>query len=145
MSGSFESVRWNACVHKLDLGLYCHTKEFWGNGVRTQVNSKGKIPSTGKILLRGGSNPRRCIKQDSEPKTLPTSYSGPQLQVIYRHCCHPSVNSSWGSSTLYHLWEKIFVFGPTVWNSLPLSLRKTQRFTTFKTRLKIHLFHIHLC
>ena len=22
MSGSFESVRWNACVHRLDLGLY---------------------------------------------------------------------------------------------------------------------------
>ena len=37
------------------------------------------------------------------------------------------------------------VFGPTVWNSLPLSLRKTQRFTTFKTKLKTHLFHIHLC
>ena len=47
-----------------------------GGGVRTYVNSKGKIPSTGKILLRGGSNPRRCIKQDREPKTLPTSYSG---------------------------------------------------------------------
>ena len=38
------------------------------------------------------------------------------------------------------------VFGPTVWNSLPLSLRKTRQcFTTFKTKLKIHLFHIHLC
>ena len=24
MSGSFESVRQNACVHKLDLGLYSH-------------------------------------------------------------------------------------------------------------------------
>ena len=48
-SGSFESVRWNACVHKLDLGLYSHPKEFWGNGVWTHVNSKGKIPSTGKM------------------------------------------------------------------------------------------------
>ena len=37
------------------------------------------------------------------------------------------------------------VFGPTVWNSLPLSLRKTQCFTTFKRKLKTHLFHIHLC
>ena len=36
------------------------------------------------------------------------------------------------------------VFGPTVWNSLPLSLRKTQCFTTFQTKLKTHLFHIHL-
>ena len=30
-----------------------HPKEFLGNGVRTHVNSKGKITSTGKILLRG--------------------------------------------------------------------------------------------
>ena len=47
MSGSFESMRWNARVHRLDLRLYSHPKEFWGNGVRTPVNSKGKIPSTG--------------------------------------------------------------------------------------------------
>ena len=32
-----------------------------------------------KVLLSGGSYPRRCIKQDSEPNTLPMSYSGPQL------------------------------------------------------------------
>ena len=29
------------------------------------------------------------------------------------------------------------VFGPTVWNSLPLSLRKTQCFSTFKKKLKL--------
>ena len=58
-SGSFESVRWNACVHRLDLGLYSHPKEFWGNGVWTQVNSKGKIPSTGK-----------CPQRSIEPTTL---------------------------------------------------------------------------
>ena len=29
-SGSFEPVRWNACVHRLDLSLYSHPKEFWG-------------------------------------------------------------------------------------------------------------------
>ena len=40
----FEHVRWNACVHRLDLGLYSHAKEFLGNGVRTHVNSKGKSP-----------------------------------------------------------------------------------------------------
>ena len=46
MSGSLESVRSNAYVHKLDLGLCSHPKEFWLNGVRTHVNSEGKIPST---------------------------------------------------------------------------------------------------
>ena len=55
----FESVRWNACVHRLDLGLYSHPKEFWGNGVWTHVNSKGKIPSTGK-----------CPQRSIEPATL---------------------------------------------------------------------------
>ena len=47
MSGSFESVQWNAFVHRLDLGFNSDQKGFWGNGVRTHVNSKGKIPSTG--------------------------------------------------------------------------------------------------
>ena len=43
---SFEPVRWNACVHRLDLGVYSHPI-FFGNRVRAHVNSKGKIPSTG--------------------------------------------------------------------------------------------------
>ena len=47
ISGSFESVRWNACQHRLDLGLYSHPKEFIGNGVRTHVNSQGKNPLPG--------------------------------------------------------------------------------------------------
>ena len=47
MSGSFESVRWTACVHRLDLGLYSHPKEFLDNEARNHTNSKGKIPSTG--------------------------------------------------------------------------------------------------
>ena len=42
MSGSCESAWWNACVHRLDLGLYSHPKEFLGNGVKTHVNFKGK-------------------------------------------------------------------------------------------------------
>ena len=44
MLGSFESlsVQWNACVHRLDIALYCHPKKVWGNGVRTHINSKGK-------------------------------------------------------------------------------------------------------
>ena len=41
-------MRWNACVLRLDLGLYSHPKEFLGNGFRTHVNFKGKILSTRK-------------------------------------------------------------------------------------------------
>ena len=40
---------------------------------------QGKYPLYWKILPRGGSNPRHCIKQYSEPNTLPTSYSGPPI------------------------------------------------------------------
>ena len=47
-------------MHKLDLGLYSHPKEFGGNGVRTHVNSKGKNPLYRKTF------PERKI----EPTTL---------------------------------------------------------------------------
>ena len=75
MSGSFESVRWNACVHRLDLGLYSHPKEFLGNGVRTRVNSKGKITST------GGAEEDRTRSPTLSTTASPTQYqlsdSGP--------------------------------------------------------------------
>ena len=63
MSGSFESVQWNACVHRLDLCLYSHQKEFWGNGVGTHINCKVKIPSTRK------KSPQRRIKPTRLHKT----------------------------------------------------------------------------
>ena len=46
MSGSFQSVRWNACQHRLDLGKLS-SERVLGNGSRTHVNSKAKVPSTG--------------------------------------------------------------------------------------------------
>ena len=52
------------------------------------------------------------------------------FQVIYQNSMPPYISD---------------LFGPTVWNSLPLSLRNTQCFTTFKKKLKTHLFQIHLC
>ena len=67
-------------MHRLDLGLYSHPKEFWGNGTRSHVNSRGKIPSIGNIFLGGGSNSRRRIKQDSEPNALPTELTRPSFR-----------------------------------------------------------------
>ena len=85
-------------MQRQDLGLNSHPKECWGNGVRTHVNSKGKIPSGRKILLRGGWSPRRYIKQDSEPNTPPTSYSCPQSRCkTARHLLY------------YLLQEKVFL------------------------------------
>ena len=54
MSGSFESMRWNACVHRLDLGLYSHPIDFWGNRVRTHVNSKVESPPQPRFHTEGG-------------------------------------------------------------------------------------------
>ena len=79
MSGSFESVRWNARVHRLDLSLNYHPKEDLG-GMESEpmlTPSERSPLLEKKILLRGGWNPRRCIKEDSEPNTLPTSYPDP--------------------------------------------------------------------
>ena len=39
----------HGCTHRLDIGLYSHPK-ILGNGVRTIVNSKGKIPSVKESL-----------------------------------------------------------------------------------------------
>ena len=81
MSGSSESVRWNVCVHRLDLGLYSHPKKFWWNLVRTHVNSTGKKkslqPEKKKFSSEEDRTHDRYIKQDSEPNTQPMSYSGP--------------------------------------------------------------------
>ena len=60
MPGSFEFVRWNACVLRLDLGLYSHPKEFWGNGIRNHAKSQGKNP------LYWKTSPQKRI----EPMTL---------------------------------------------------------------------------
>ena len=53
-------MRWNARVHRLDLGLYSHPKELEGEGggggggrVRTHVNSQGKSPLPDKFSPEG--------------------------------------------------------------------------------------------
>ena len=85
MSGSFESVRWNACVQRLDLGLYSHPKEFRGNIDRTHVNSKGKVLST------GGSEEDRtrlaASRKDSEPNTLPSELFRPPFITSKSRSC----------------------------------------------------------
>ena len=80
MPGSLESVRWNAYVHRLDLGLDSHPKGFWGNGVRTHLNSKGKIPSTGgseEIRTRDAAS-----RRTANPAHYRLSYSRPPYQWL---------------------------------------------------------------
>ena len=82
MSGSFESVRWNACVRRLDLGLYSRPDEVLGNGIRTHVNSKGKIPSTrNNFSSEEDRTQDAASSRTASPTHYPLSYSGPSKSV----------------------------------------------------------------
>ena len=88
MSGSFESVRWNACVHRLDLGLYSHPKEFFVcNGVTAHGNSKGK-----NLLYRKtfSSEEDRTHDTASSRAASPTHYNElfrpPNSNTLVRKC-----------------------------------------------------------
>ena len=75
-SGSFESVRWNACLSRLHLSLHSHLKEFGGMESEPML-TEGKIPLY--QMLREGLNPRHCMMQDNKPNTRPTELFWPLL------------------------------------------------------------------
>ena len=99
-SGSFESVRWNACVHRLNLSLYSYPQEFRGNGVRTHINSKGKIPSTRKKF---SSEEDRIHDAASSRTASPTHY-----QRDFDHHCFPPVYNFMKMSNLAY-WRRTVV------------------------------------
>ena len=66
MSGPCESMPWNACVHRLDLGLYSHLKEFLGKGVRTQ----------GSLQLKKSSVPETRLIRTASPTHYPLDHLG---------------------------------------------------------------------
>ena len=72
--GSFESVQWNACVHRLDLCLHSHLKVFGANGVRVYHNSEGKIPSTDSSVEDWTHDTASCIT--ASPTHYRLSYAG---------------------------------------------------------------------
>ena len=120
MSGSFKPMQWNACVHRLDLALYSHPKEFWGNGVRTHVNSKGKMPYT------GGSEEDQTRDAASHKTSNPThyrlSYSGPQQY-------QPTICNT--SCTQFYIIYRIFVM--SVNHKAPIQM--TGSTTNFKHKI----------
>ena len=86
----------------------------------------------------------RCIYQNSMPPYI--------SDLLHPYCPSRTLRSldtsllTVSRFSLETFGKKSFsVFGPTVWNSLPLSIRKSQCFTTFKAKLKTHLFRTHLC
>ena len=73
MSGSFESMRWNACVHRLNLSLYSHPKQFWGNGVRIHVTSRGKSPLQEKYSSEEDRTHYTTLHNSGPPVSLKVS------------------------------------------------------------------------
>ena len=72
-------------MHRLDLGLYSHRKEFlrkWNQNPYYLQKQKTKKNSLHQ-KLREGSSPRRCITQDSEPNTPPTELFRPPQPAVY--------------------------------------------------------------
>ena len=59
MLGSFESVQWNACVHRQDLSLYLHPKEFGGMESEPMLTPREKFPL-----------PENSPERRMEPRTL---------------------------------------------------------------------------
>ena len=108
-SRTWVSRWWYACVHRLDLHLYSHPKGFFGNGVRTQVNSKGKISTT------GGSEEGRTCDAASCRTASPThfyrlSYSSPikletrNSNAVLETCTYPKhACSSLQIACIHHL------------------------------------------
>ena len=82
------------------------------------LTPREKIPSKGKILLRGGSNPRRCITQDNEPTTLLTGYFGPNGLPIEQQ---PAVNSAGHTLTD---GESIVIAVLAISNNTPRSMKE---------------------
>ena len=64
-SDKFTCYRTEIEVVDYALGLYSHPKEFLGNGVRTHVNSKGKIPSTVPMF--------KTVSDERKSRFIPTS------------------------------------------------------------------------
>ena len=71
MSGSSESVRWNACVHRLDLGLYSHPKEFGGMESEPMLIPREKSPLPEKISPQ---QDRTCDAASAGQRAQHTTY-----------------------------------------------------------------------
>ena len=93
-SGSFESVRCNACMHRLDLGLYSHPKEFLGEWSLNPCQLQGKNPLYRKI---SPEEDRTRDAVDSEPKHYQRAVPAPGvgLKRGLRLFCKLGMTCTW--------------------------------------------------
>ena len=88
MSGSLESVRRNACVHRLDLGLYSNLKESLRMESEPMLTPREKSPvPEAESRIASESASHRTVS----PKYYQLSYSGPysnaKITYVLSECC----------------------------------------------------------
>ena len=124
MSGSFESVRLNGCAHRRKFGLYSHPKEFfffffffWGNGVRTNVNHKGKISTTEGSEEDGTRGAASCrTAQLTTEWAIPGPKSHPAWPLVVKPSVEVTSSGSW-----WLLWIYLYLcYRCTRWSSCEL-------------------------
>ena len=77
-SGSFRVHAMKCmCAHTRPQFILSSERCSLGMGSEPMLTPREKLPLPEIILLRGGLNPRRCIKQDSKPNTLPNELFWP--------------------------------------------------------------------
>ena len=124
----------------LDLGLCFHPKEFWGNGVRTHVNSKGKIPSTGgseEVRTRDAASRRTAspthYRLHCEFRPPDTGLKGPSARLDYLFLIRPggSQRGSWRDSGWRgQSWCSLYYSAATrrqLWTAVPDQLSMVER------------------
>ena len=79
MSGSFKSVRRNACVHRLDLVLYSLSKEFWGMESEPVLFPRAKSPLQ---EAQRRVEPATLHHADRELITLPPELFRPPTMIM---------------------------------------------------------------
>ena len=82
-------------MHRLDLGLFSHPKGFWGNGIKTHVNSKGFV-----CLLVG------CLTSQQQ-----ASVSQGRICSDHFTCCHTEIEVA--DPTFYLTQSQYTDTGPT--------------------------------
>ena len=106
-------------MHRLDLGLYSHPKNCEGNRVRTQVKSKGKIPSTGKISPEADRTHDAVSSRTAIPTHYQLSYSGSpggrgvcQLDILLDTDCVSYFSQSKISPGIIRKYHQTIAFVP---------------------------------
>ena len=88
-SGWFESVRWYACVHRLDLSLYSHPKEVFREWSQNPCYLQGKNPLYWKKLSPEDGTHDPASSRTASPthyqRAIPAPLADTELQLLFVH------------------------------------------------------------